>query len=233
MDSRIPELGSYRKNPQMEVVTDSAKRRYLDSHKWALHTDDDLGRTFPVRIADEFDTAYPATLEDLHDSLKGAPLLDGVPRIDSLTDDFGVRVVDSLPHYPENIHKGMFSGYSPLLEGTVDYPDGFASPDSFAKYYDSLELGYVPKEWADHDIYASYDMFKALKDKADAGVIPGNRFWDINYDPEVYRSILPDTKGPLQDFFAKKFKLNRFSTTPTATPTEVFSNPMFEEDWWL
>lgn len=185
------------------------------------------------KVNTRFLDAGPASLEDLHASLKGAPLPDEPLRIGSLTDDVGVRVADSLPHYPENIQKGMFDGYSPYLEGTIDYPDGFASPDAFAKYYDSLELGYIPKEFGGHDIDASYDMLKALHGKADAGVIPGSRYLDPNYDPEVYRSILSDTEGPLQDFFAKKSKLNRFSTTTTATPTEVFSNPMFEDDWWL
>jgi hypothetical protein len=177
------------------------------------------------------DVAKSASLEDLYDSLRGAPLPNEPPRIGSLTDDFGVRT--SQPHYEPKIKKSDFAGYSPSLEGTVDYPDGFASPESFAKYYDSLELGYIPKEFRGHDIDEANEMFKALHDKAEVGVIPGNRFWDIEYDPEVYRSILSDTEGPLQDFFAKKSKLNRFSTTPTATPTEVFSNPMFEEDWWL
>ena len=158
---------------------------------------------FPVPVTNEFDSLTPPT------------------DLEQFFDNF------------TSIKKHNFSGYSPLLEGTVDYPDGFATPESFARYYDALERGYaLPTD----TITSSEDtlaVLKALKDKADAGVIPGSRYLDLEYDPEVYRSILSDTEGPLQDFFAKKSKLNRFSTTPTATPTEVFSNPMFEEDWWL
>ena len=43
----------------------------------------------------------------------------------------------------------MFGGYDNRLVGSFNYPDGFIDPESAAMYYDSLERGAIPKEYAD------------------------------------------------------------------------------------
>jgi hypothetical protein len=57
---------------------------------------------------------------------------------------------------------GGYGGYDNRLVGSFQYPDGFINPDSAAMYYDSLERGYVPMEYAKesrriHDSWARSD----------------------------------------------------------------------------
>lgn len=57
---------------------------------------------------------------------------------------------------------GGYGGYDNRLVGSFQYPDGFINPDSAAMYYDSLERGYVPMEYAKasnriHDDWALSD----------------------------------------------------------------------------
>lgn len=55
--------------------------------------------------------------------------------------------LDSAPDYEAfTINPEDFYQRKDLID-SVDYPDGFTNPDDFARYYDSLELGYVPKEF--------------------------------------------------------------------------------------
>lgn len=63
--------------------------------------------------------------------------LDGTPDLDS-------TVIDPL----------RFPGHNPQLVGSFTYPDGFYDPDGAAMYYDSLERGYIPEEYAYVDYFS-------------------------------------------------------------------------------
>lgn len=219
IDSGFPELMSYRKNPQVEIIEDSIKRRYPDSPKWTLHTDTDLERTFPVRVANEFDATSPATLDDLYDSLKGAP----APResYPITTDSFGSKNIRGLE--PDNlVRKSDFDTYNPIFEDSPYFPDGFASPDDFARYYDSLELGYTPSKFI---MDSKSEMFGDTVDTDN-----WNDFYRAYYGNPPYAD-----EGPLESFFREQAKLPKgiSKQPPNRTVEEFFSNPMFWDDLWI
>lgn len=209
INSALPEMLSYRKNPQMEILEESARRRYIDPPKWALHTDSDLGRTFPVPIDDTFDYAESASLEDLYDYLKGAPLPDAPPR---------ATYTDALEPAPK-VHKYNFSSYNPYYEDSPLFPDGFASPDDFAKYYESMELGYIPSEFA-----SSY--YDNMHEGVDFDTM--SEFWDAPHDPLYV--LGPFDLGPPFNFGRPAPKAK---ATDKANSEKFFSNPMFWDDLWL
>lgn len=103
------------------------------------------------------------------------------------------------------VSKHMFRGYSPYDEDSVLFPDGFGNPDDFARYYDSLELGYVP------------DRF--IRDS--------KRYYETQYPVELGDGFIYETPTSLPRSISKK------PPHIKQTPNQVFSTPMFEDDWWL
>ena len=143
------------------------------------------------------------------------------PEFTDLIDDFGVRTT-APPHYEPKVKKSDFATYNPLLEGSVNFPDGFASPDDFARYYDSLELGYAPSDFITDSL-----------DDAFSGTVDAdnwNDFWRAYHGTGPYAD-----EGPLEAFFREQAKLPKgiSKRQPLRTTEEFFSNPMFEDDWWL
>ena len=116
----------------------------------------------------------------------------------------------------------MFQAYSPLFEDSPYFPDGFASPDDFARYYDSLELGYTPIEFG----WDSYD--ESFSDTVDSN--DWNDFWRSFHGQYPY-----DDEGPLEAFFREQRKLPKGITKqpPNRRVEEFFSNPMFQDDSWI
>lgn len=104
------------------------------------------------------------------------------------------------------VSKNMFRSYRPYLEDSIHYPDGFGDPEDFAKYYDSLELGYVPDNW-----------------RVDSkGIFENQRLKDA-YDRLVHNArprTLPRSVSKNTPHFKQ-------------TSNQIFSTPMFEDDWWL
>lgn len=54
---------------------------------------------------------------------------------------------DNTPDYDAMVIDPADFGQRKRLIDSIDYPDGFTNPDDYARYYDSLELGFVPKEF--------------------------------------------------------------------------------------
>ena len=214
--SGIPGLNSYRDNPQMQIIKDRANRA-IAPHSWALHTDNELGRTFPVRIDRSFDNV----LENVDNPIPFEAYKWSDAPSTSITDAYGSRNVRGFePDVP--LHKGTYQAYDPRFEDSPYFPDGFASPDDFARYYDSLELGYTPIEW-------SYDSLnEAFSDVVDTD--DWNDFWDAHYGYGKYAD-----EGPLEAFFSEQRKLPRGFTRqpPNRRIEEFFSNPMFQDDYWI
>jgi hypothetical protein len=130
------------------------------------------------------------------------------------SDAYGVRSIDDWASRNSSdfdiygnpiVSKGMFRSYSPYNEDSIHFPDGFGDPEDFARYYDSLELGYVPSEWV----------------RDSQGIFENQRVMD-GYDRLVHN--------------AKPRSLPRVSKNVLPvkqSPNQIFSTPMFEDDWWL
>lgn len=227
VDSDFPELWSYRKNPQMQIIEDSVKRRHLDPPNWAMHLDPETGREFPVRIDHSFDAPAPPSVADVMFFEKMSAPIPASVYTDAdvpstfITDEYGSRNVRGFePDVP--LHKEAYQTYDPRFEDSPYFPDGFASPDDFARYYDSLELGYTPIEW-------NYDSLnEAFSDTVDTN--DWNDFWRAYYGDGDYAD-----EGPLEAFFREHRKLPRGFTKqpPNRRIEEFFSNAMFQDDSWI
>ena len=74
-----------------------------------------------------------------------APPLQTPPSL-TTTDAYGSRSIDGWTPYDEFPQR---LGQRTDLIDSADFPDGFTNPDDFARYYDSVELGYSPAEFED------------------------------------------------------------------------------------
>lgn len=175
-----------------------------------------------VGAAGKIDNLLPITTEFDEVLTRQLPVdvFHDAPDVTARRDLWGAR--DLQPPPDNRVLKDMFASYNPKFEGTVNFPDGFASPDDFARYYDSLELGYVPSNF---QIDSLSEMFGDTVDTAN-----WNDFWQSHYSTGPYAD-----EGPLEAFFREQAKLPKgiSKRQPLRTTEEFFSNPMFEDDWWL
>lgn len=108
----------------------------------------------------------PEVTDDLIAALNNADAeFDSLSQLDP---DAYRSTMTNAPAFRNNIAPeefGGYGGYDNRLVGSFQYPDGFINPDSAAMYYDSLERGYVPMEYAKesrriHDNWARNDAVR-------------------------------------------------------------------------
>lgn len=214
--SGIPGLNSYRDNPQMQIIKDRANRA-LAPHSWALHTDNELGRTFPVRIDRSFDNV----LENVDNPIPSEAYrwdINVPSRLGEYTDRWGSKAVDDWT--PPAVRKTDFASYEPQWEDSLFFPDGFASPEDFAKYYDSLELGYIPSNLQPSLTFSGsgfpIDVFQEYLDGVGARAVD-DVYLDAGWDYANLGNV-PTSK------------LRTRSSRPLES---FFRNAMFQDDSWI
>jgi hypothetical protein len=152
------------KSPVDDLVKASAKSNVDDVALGALDIVDDIPNPIDVddfeawrkRTLEESPPIPPLTNDEILENLTTSDGADGFPTLLDLY-NAGYKF-DSTPDYRAMSLKPGAMRISPKRFGqkkhlidSMDYPDGFIDPEDFARYYDSLELGFIPAEFADFD----------------------------------------------------------------------------------
>lgn len=201
-------------------------------------------------VADKVGDVLPFIDTRYVDPTRRGPGLDDVP---NLPVDFLHSDADELPRVganaygawdydftPPTVDKRDFSGYAKLFDGTsIEYPDGFVTPEAFAKYHDSMELGFIPQEFNPRNSDDLRAKLNAIRQSQLQGSVPptlGGYIHGTAYplDYEYYANEILDDEGPLKKFFASQSRLpKRSARLGNMTSNQAFDNPMFMTDWWI
>lgn len=233
-----------RKSPVDDIAFNAVKSNADDVARGALDVVDDIPSSISFDdIADTYNyqknMPQPKSYDDLisnlktdlsnrHDSRVMNSMFPGygeivsgadAPRFTDFTnDDVPQLPLDSTPDYDAMAIDLLSYGQKPDLIDSVMYPDGFGTPEAFARYYDDLELGF---QTSPHAILNGRDI-QYTAASSDGLIIDGKRYHypdsvadanSANMDYDEMLRVLPEQdmlKANIMDSLGDRAHQNYF-----------------------